>query len=173
MPTNLVTMANEEWKPVADWPHYEVSSLGRVWSCHRGGALLKAIVGAHGYLYVCLHRGDGKPRWGTKRPIHQLVALAHVGPKPSDGHEVDHINNDRADNRADNLRWVTRQENLRERNVAKGSRAGPSKLTEADIAEIRKRRGNGERLRVIAAEYGVSPGTICVISQGKTWRHVS
>lgn len=27
--------------------------------------------------------------------------------------------------------------------------------------------------RALAARYGVSPGTICLIRTGKTWRHVS
>ncbi len=43
--------------------------------------------------------------------VHRIVALAfHV--QPSEQHVVDHIDTNRRNNRADNLRWVTRLENL-------------------------------------------------------------
>lgn len=42
---------------------------------------------------------------------HFLVCLAWHGPRPSPRHQVDHIDRDRWNNRASNLRWVTPREN--------------------------------------------------------------
>ena len=52
-----------------------------------------------GYMYISSH------------VVHRIVALA-FHPSPSDQHVVDHIDTNRRNNRADNLRWVTRLENL-------------------------------------------------------------
>lgn len=44
--------------------------------------------------------------------VHRIVAIAFHGPPPSPGYVVDHIDTNRLNNRADNLRWVTRLENI-------------------------------------------------------------
>lgn len=44
-------------------------------------------------------------------PIHRIVCSAFNGPSPSDQHVVDHIDTNRANNRPENLRWLTRLEN--------------------------------------------------------------
>lgn len=55
---------------------------------------------------------------------------------------------------------------------ARGSRSGTSKLTEAQVVDIRRRAAAGELHRVLATEYGVSRPTITQIVSGRTWRHV-
>ncbi|MEP4039263.1 HNH endonuclease signature motif containing protein [Pseudophaeobacter sp.] len=44
-------------------------------------------------------------------PIHRIVCTAFNGPSPTDQHVVDHIDTNRANNRPENLRWLTRLEN--------------------------------------------------------------
>lgn len=44
--------------------------------------------------------------------VHRIVATAFHGPQPSPEHVVDHIDTNRLNNRADNLHWVTRLENI-------------------------------------------------------------
>ena len=44
--------------------------------------------------------------------IHRIVAFAFLGSPPSDKHVVDHIDMDRKNNRPENLRWVTRLDNV-------------------------------------------------------------
>jgi hypothetical protein len=55
--------------------------------------------------------------------------------------------------------------------VASGECNGRSKLTAADIPEIR-RRAAIEPLADIAADFGVSPATIGNIANRRTWAHV-
>jgi len=45
-------------------------------------------------------------------PVHRIVATAFQGEQPSDSHVVDHIDTNRQNNRPENLRWVTRLENI-------------------------------------------------------------
>jgi hypothetical protein len=53
-----------------------------------------------------------------------------------------------------------------------GERASRSLLTEAAVREIRARVAAGAVQRHLAAEYGVSPATICNIVKRKGWTHL-
>ncbi len=44
--------------------------------------------------------------------VHRIVAFAFLGSPPSEKHVVDHIDTNRSNNRAENLRWVTRLDNV-------------------------------------------------------------
>lgn len=45
-------------------------------------------------------------------PIHRIVAVAFLGECPGPGYVVDHIDTNRQNNRPQNLRWVTRLDNV-------------------------------------------------------------
>jgi hypothetical protein len=57
-------------------------------------------VKSSGYMYIGSHA------------VHRIVALAFLGSPPSEKHIVDHIDTDRSNNCAANLRWVTRLDNV-------------------------------------------------------------
>ena len=44
--------------------------------------------------------------------VHRIVAYAFLGNPPTDQHVVDHIDTNRQNNRPENLRWVTKLENV-------------------------------------------------------------
>ena len=44
--------------------------------------------------------------------VHRIVATAFHGQAPSDQHVVDHIDTNRQNNRPENLRWLTKLENI-------------------------------------------------------------
>lgn len=65
---------------------------------------------ASGYCRVTFRNPDGSK---TKPRIHQLVARAFIeNPDPKNKKEIDHIDGDKHNNRADNLRWCTHEENM-------------------------------------------------------------
>src|SRR5690606_26424620 len=75
----------------------------------RFGRVLNPRLDAYGYRIVELHKG--RPHKPLTRRVHRLVALAFFGPAPEDLPEVDHINRNRSDNRAVNLRWSSVPDN--------------------------------------------------------------
>lgn len=96
----------ETWKHI-NGHNYSVSSCGRIRN-DKTQQILSPWLTSHGYPSVTLWRG-GK---GVKRPVHRLVAEAFI-PNPDNKPCIDHINTVTTDNRVENLRWVTMQENSR------------------------------------------------------------
>lgn len=102
----------EVWKDVCGYEgRYRISNMGRLMSCNAGNGTRDKIVkpqpNEKGYLMVHLYD------YGRNKTVkvHRLVAQAFV-PNPNNLPEVNHIDADRKNNRADNLEWVTRQANV-------------------------------------------------------------
>lgn len=120
-------LKNEEWKDVGECKGYEqfkglyeISSLGRLRSldkwvnhssgngrCLRKGKLLKQQLDSYGYLYVILRNH------GLFKVIksHRAVALAFL-PNSNNLPEVNHKDEDKMNNRVDNLEWCTSKYNV-------------------------------------------------------------
>lgn len=171
----------EIWKPVEDWPGYEVSDHGRVrsWKRPASGRVwavdytrpprnLKQDV-RNGYPSVVLCDKDAGRKWAS---VHRLVLSAFCGPAP-DGYHGAHGNGDTQDNRLSNLRWASPADNnadkARHGTRQNGERAGTAKLTWEDVAKIRERRSGGEPVWMIADEFGVCRNTVTNITTGRTW----
>ena len=108
----------EEYRPVKGYEGlYEVSNFGNVKSLERTDYLgrkvkeriLKAGIGSNGYLLVILFY-DGLR---FTKYIHKLVSIAFLNHLPN-GNKivVDHIDNNKSNNRLDNLQLITNRENL-------------------------------------------------------------
>jgi hypothetical protein len=105
-------MILEIWKAIINYEGlYEVSNWGRVKSLnynHTGKeGILKPGATTDGYLFVALCKNGER----TTKRVSRLVAEAFI-PNPENKATVDHINQIRDDNRAENLQWLTQQEQV-------------------------------------------------------------
>jgi hypothetical protein len=165
----------EIWRAVVEYEgKYEVSNMGRIRSLYDNHGnlrvsprILKLSKKTHSnHLQTFLY--DDKGRKQTKQ-VHRLMLEAFVGPCP-DGMESSHLNNIASDNRLENLRWETRQENMGRFDRSKCSN---TKLNKQKILEIRRlRKDKGYLNREIGAIYNVSAGAISNICNRKSWKHI-
>lgn len=145
---------NERWATIPEsGGRYEVSDLGRVRSfARRQSRMLCLKPRSNGYVEATLSIDGRRVDVG----VHRLVMAAHAGPCP-DGCEVDHIDRNKANNRLDNLRYLTHEENIgRVRGVL---RAAPvSDRLDLDLA--RSLLSQGLTLKAVAERMGCSKNTI-------------
>ena len=169
----------ETWIPSIQFGDlYEVSSLGRVRALKdrrgtKAGTVLKPRITKDGYVKVVLRNSPEHRAWF----VHRLVYASFIG-VTCDEVQIDHIDGDKQNNSIINLEAVSRLVNMRRsfdngRNVARGSSAGLAKLTECDVAKIKRRLALGEQHNKIALDFSISPTTVGRIAAGRTWAHVS
>jgi hypothetical protein len=168
MNEQLSLFSVEVWCPVAGYESvYEVSNMGRVRRIKRGsgthvGKVLQGSPNTGGYLQVTLYDGRGNNRFAL---VHVLVARAFVGDCP-EGMEVNHIDLNNKNNRADNLEYMTRSDNAKH---AHKHFRGNYRLNSKQVAEIRAARVYGATLNQLANGYGVASTTIHNIVKKQTW----
>ena len=147
---------------------YMVSNLGRV------KGIRKPIMGQHdngiGYLQCKIKMNDGAARW---LKVHRMVAAAFV-PNPEGKPEVNHIDGNKQNNRADNLEWVSHKDNVKHAYTAglhgyKTKASGTEKLTPEQIIEIRE---SSKSQKELAAIYGVAQPSISLIKSRKIYAWV-
>lgn len=163
-------MTNEIWKDIAGYEGlYQVSNMGRVKSLQKERSngksfyitdekILKATKDKEGYENVFLY----KNKKFKVCKVHRLVAIAFIY-NPKNKPEVDHINTIRNDNRVENLRWVTRSENLL------------NPLTRQKRSEVRFSRESKKKIsdtrKVLGLALGKNnpnyKGFVCIFPSGK------
>ena len=123
--------------------------------------ILKPDVSQDGYLRVGLYAG-GKRKWFR---VHRLVCEA-FHENPDNKPEVNHINENASDNRACNLEWCTRIEN-----VTHGTRTERSARTQSKpVAQYAQ---DGELIKIWASareaerQAGFNCGNISQAANGK------
>ena len=151
-----------EYKPIKEFEgKYIVSSAGEIINI-RTGHILVGEVKNSGYRMVILS-DSGRMK---NVNIHRIVADAFCEKK--DGcNEVNHINGNKLDNRAENLEWVSRKENLQhafETGLMENSTV-PKQVIATSIE-------NGETM-IFPSIYkaarflGISQGNICMACKGE------
>lgn len=102
----MIDEKNETWKEIEGETGYLISNKGRVKSLNyrrTGKAQILKLSENMAYMMVNIR--------GKLYSVHRLVASAFV-PNPENKTDVNHINCDTHDNRAENLEWVSRNENI-------------------------------------------------------------
>lgn len=145
---DITDLPDEEWKPVSGHENFVmVSNYGRVKrkGCNSGNGAKKEWLVDHilkptldckkinvsdgkprGYLRVTWTEGSRKIK--VHKKLHCLVA-EHFISNPDDKPEVNHISEEKQDNRVINLEWTTHDENMkhgtRNQRVAKANTNNP------------------------------------------------
>ena len=101
-------MSEIEWRDVAGWEgRYQVSNTGLVKGRRK---IISPGVHAQGYYRVVLYAGATR----KNESVHRLVCAAFHGPQPPDKPIVLHLDSNPTNNHAENLRWGTQSENVRQ-----------------------------------------------------------
>lgn len=169
----------EDWRDVVGYEEYfKVSNIGRVWSKRTNRILKQVVLKDNGYKIFTTRIGgrDGKV---ISFRVHVLVAEAFLE-EPEDYQKkwamttkykrvlVNHKDSNKANNRADNLEWVTASENITHFNNSekgtqylKSANMGSAILTNDQVIAIRREYSlGGTSERKLASRYGVSRGVI-------------
>lgn len=163
----------DDWRAIPFAPDYEVNPFGEI---RRAAEKPAYLCGKHlrhkfrhdGYPEVTLYVG-GKPRFFR---VHQVVCIVFHGGRPVGKDEVGHIDGDRGNCHASNLRWVTKAENYADRNRHgthnKGERNGAAKI---DPLKVQAIHILSERMpsRKVAAVLGISKSQVGNILRGEAW----
>lgn len=126
-----------------------------------------------GYLKVILSGGSRANKVCVR--VHKLILLTFKGNPPKDMIDptVNHIDHNIKNNHIDNLEWMERVDNVKDRPNPIGEKNSQAKLTENDVKEIIKLLKNNVSLSKIGEKYNVSKSTISSIKRGKTWKHIN
>ncbi len=173
------------YQDIPGFPGYRVGIDGTVWSCWKGGGkharrimvdkwkLLKPTPMKSGHLHLNISTPDGKRIYVL---VHHLVLQAWHGFCP-EGLEARHLNDNPTDNQLSNLRWGTRTQNIDDRKKNGswicGSASSNAKITDDQVREILRRCVNGEKQRVVAADYGIHQSEVSRIVRAKRWAHMT
>lgn len=163
--------AGEQWKTVPGYEgRYMISSYGRLYSVPRwirqkarwGGFYARWWKGGLCVLrpdsggYPCAYFGRLPGPLPNGIQIHRVVALVFIGPNPN-GLDVRHKDDDVKNNKADNLEYGTRTQNILD---ARRSGRPWQKLTIEQAREIRYLKTYGFTYSALAEAYGVSTTAI-------------
>lgn len=160
----------ELWRPVVGYESdYLVSDQGNVWSLI-SNCMLKPHVVARRYWAVDLR--------GKKHKIHIIVAEAFICPRPK-GLLCLHRDDDRTNNKLSNLYWGTFKQNSLDarrnncRSDQSGAKASNAKLTEKQVREIRKLKGEGWTYDQICKLFPVAKRTIQDVVRRVSWANLA
>lgn len=122
----------QEWKQIKEL-NYEASINGEIRN-KKTGRIIKQRICTDGYLIVDIQINKKNKTFKT----HRLIAETFLE-RDSERNEVDHINRVKTDNTVENLRWVTRVENMNNVDWSSAIRNKISKEKITEIAELLKK----------------------------------
>jgi len=133
------------WKSISELDgRYDISDCGEIRNNKTSKILCKKL-DRDGYYQIGLRKlGDRKKIWFY---IHRLVALYFLGPPDNENNQVDHIDNNKTNNKVENLRWVTQLDN----NLNRKLQAWKSNTTTNELYITKYK--NGFMIRINRSDY--------------------
>lgn len=161
----------QEWRSIGPYfrMDYEVSSDGIV--RNRNGVVNQYLDTRHkwNHPFTVIHRADGK---SITQKVHSLVLNVFVGPKPSAYYECGHLNGCASDNRAENLRWITRSENNATRKIKHSENHPFAKMSNKTAKFVYALRKQGMTYKQIATQLHLTFEQVRGVCSGRTWRNL-
>lgn len=156
----------EIWKPIPNYPRYQLSNLGRVQGPNK---ILKPTIDRDGYAQVGLYK-NGK---GKTHKIHVLMCIVYHPDTHFPGAYALHRNHVRWDNKEGNVYWGTQSQNMIDmveagRNTP-GDKHWNSIMNWDKVRELRRRVAGGESATAVGKEFGITQPTASDIIRGVTW----
>lgn len=96
----------EVYKTIEDYPNYQISNLGNVKNT-KADTILKPYNTKSGYLHIDLFNENGRKTF----TVHRLVASTFLD-NPNNHPIINHINENKTDNRVENLEWCDSKYNI-------------------------------------------------------------
>lgn len=159
---------------IEGFPGYHISRDGKIYSCKLGAWIEKATFVLNsrkgrngGYKYTVLNN-SGKQ---YALPISRLVALTYI-PNPKGYPIVCHKNNDRLDNRVENLYWGT--QSMNQLQIAKeGCSTRKYNLTKTQYLRMVRLYKRGWNKNKLAVKFGISYGAVTRwLKHGKSYLNI-
>jgi hypothetical protein len=172
----------EIWKPIHDFPGYDISDHGRVRSYWKKQGRNRSSLdntpqkvfnpGGKRYPHVTLTRDGQKFCFN----IHRLVLLVFVGQAPPDN-ECRHLDGNSYRPELTNLKWGTRSENARDKvkhgtHPQNGTKNANSTLTDEIVLKVRNLASQGVLQIEIAKLFKISRAQTNRIIHRKRWPHI-
>ena len=95
----------DDWFALEDFPGYYVNTLGKI----KGRRGLIGCPDKKGYVKISPRNRDGKQKTLN---VNRLIAQTFI-PNPDQLECVDHIDHNPSNNATENLRWLSKQDNIR------------------------------------------------------------
>ncbi len=163
---------DEFWKNIEGYEgKYQISSFGRIRGFRKNWKIMNQWVNWNKYHLVTFHQK------GIKRhfTVHSLVLKTFISPRPN-GMEAAHLDNNRSNNRCDNLIWCTRKENHSHKRIhgtqQHGEANGNARFKEKDILKMRRLFNKNISQSEIARLFKTRQSYIWAVVNKKIWKHI-
>ena len=124
---------------------YKINRNGEVYSCHYN-KIIKPQLKVDGYLFIHLSKEGIRKKFY----VHRITALQYIE-NPDNLPEVDHIDRNKQNNCVENLRWVTRIMNARNKATYKDNLSEEEKKARDDRRKERQRLWAEKKRRSLGA----------------------
>lgn len=150
---DMGSITSDMLRAIPSYPHYLACSDGRIFSLYSMSWLSPHLCKPTGYLQVSICEGGKK----MTRNVHRLIAEAFIE-KPSSDLVVNHKDEDKLNNKPENLEWIP---------LAENTRYGTARQRAAKTAGIEALRESAARARAVNMKLHERP--VIDLDTGKTY----